>query len=44
MWREQFTMFLYTISSGEIDPPGMKREYPHQEARDSWNEHTDDPP
>ena len=44
MWREQFTMFLDTISSGEIDPPGMKREYPHQEARDSWNEHTDDPP
>jgi catechol 2,3-dioxygenase-like lactoylglutathione lyase family enzyme len=32
--------FLDTISSGEIGPPGMKRESPHQEARDSWNEHT----
>ena len=26
-------------SSGAIAPPGMKREFPHQEARDSWNEH-----
>src|SRR5262245_15819166 len=29
--------FLDTISSGEIDPLGMKPESPHQEARDSWN-------
>jgi hypothetical protein len=32
--------FRDTISSGAIVPPGMKRESPHQEARDSWNEHT----
>src|SRR5262245_31058814 len=28
--------FLDTISFGEIDPPGMKRESSHQKARDSW--------